>query len=99
MKLFAETANSSLAVKGAAETAKDVLSEDVYAMYKIYDEPNVKVLMAPTFNVPKGCKVNVTDEIFNPISDVMNGSMSVEEWAQNVEKAFAQVRADLEAAA
>lgn len=99
VKLFAETANSSLAVKGAAETAKDVLSEDVYAMYKIYDEPNVKVLMAPTFNVPKGCKVNVTDEIFNPISDVMNGSMSVEEWAQNVEKAFAQVRADLEAAA
>jgi bind_CPR_0540: carbohydrate ABC transporter substrate-binding protein, CPR_0540 family len=38
------------------------------------------------------------DEIFNPITSVMNDEMTVEEWAQNVEAAFAQVRADMEAA-
>ena len=48
--------------------------------------------------VPADCKVNPKDEIFNPITSVMNDEMTVEEWAQNVEDAFAQVRADMEAA-
>ena len=36
----------------------------------------------------------------SPIGDisVMNDEMTVEEWVQNVEDAFAQVRADMEAA-
>ena len=42
--------------------------------------------------------INPKDEIFNPITSVMNDEMTVEEWAQNVEDAFAQVRADMEAA-
>ena len=37
-------------------------------------------------------------KVFNPITSVMNDEMTVEEWAQNVEDAFAQVRADMEAA-
>ena len=41
---------------------------------------------------------NPKDEIFNPITSVMNDEMTVEEWAQNVEDAFAQIRADQEAA-
>ena len=32
------------------------------------------------------------------LRSVMNDEMTVEEWAQNVEDAFAQVRADMEAA-
>ena len=47
---------------------------------------------------PADCKINPKDEIFNPITSVMNDEMTVEEWAQNVEAAFAQVRADMEAA-
>lgn len=42
--------------------------------------------------------MNPKDEIFNPITSVMNDEMTVEEWAQNVEDAFAQIRADQEAA-
>ena len=99
VRLFAETSNSSLAVKGAAELAKDLLSEDVYEFFKVYDEENVKVMLSPTFTVPKGCKINVTDEIFNPMSDVMNGTMTAEAWAQQIEQAFTQVRADIAAEA
>ena len=40
---------------------------------------------------------NRSDRV-NPITSVMNDEMTVEEWAQNVEDAFAQVRADQEAA-
>ena len=36
--------------------------------------------------------------VLSPITSVMNDEMTVEEWAQNVEDAFAQVRADQEAA-
>ena len=48
--------------------------------------------------VPADCKINPKDEIFNPITSVMNNEMTVEEWAQSVEDAFAQVRADMETA-
>ena len=37
-------------------------------------------------------------EINSDIKVIRNDEMTVEEWAQNVEDAFAQVRADMEAA-
>ncbi|MFR0056026.1 MAG: hypothetical protein ACLRVO_19410 [Blautia wexlerae] len=65
-------------------------------MYGIYEEANASSLIMSFAAVPADCKVNPKDEIFNPITSVMNDEMTVEEWAQNVEDAFAQVRADME---
>ena len=59
---------------------------------------NASSLIMSFAAVPADCKINPKDEIFNPITSVMNDEMTVEEWAQNVEAAFAQVRADMEAA-
>ena len=78
--------------------AKDKLSTAIYNMYGIYDEANASSLIMSFSAVPADCKINPKDEIFNPITSVMNDEMTVEEWAQNVEDAFAQVRADQEAA-
>ena len=69
-----------------------------YNMYGIYEEATASSLIMSFAAVPADCKVNPKDEIFNPITSVMNDEMTVEEWAQNVEAAFAQVRADMEAA-
>lgn len=86
------------ATKSAREVAKDKLSTAIYNMYGIYEEANASSLIMSFAAVPADCKVNPKDEIFNPITSVMNDEMTVEEWAQNVEDAFAQVRADMEAA-
>ena len=95
---FAEASGALYATKSAREVAKDKLSTAIYNMYGIYEEANASSLIMSFAAVPADCKVNPKDEIFNPITSVMNDEMTVEEWAQNVEDAFAQVRADMEAA-
>ena len=95
---FAEASGALYATKSAREVAKDKLSTAIYNMYGIYEEANASSLIMSFAAVPADCKINPKDEIFNPITSVMNDEMTVEEWAQNVEDAFAQVRADQEAA-
>ena len=95
---FAEASGALYATKSAREVAKDKLSTAIYNMYGIYEEANASSLIMSFAAVPADCKINPKDEIFNPITSVMNDEMTVEEWAQNVEAAFAQVRADMEAA-
>ena len=95
---FAEASGALYATKSAREVAKDKLSTAIYNMYGIYEEANASSLIMSFAAVPADCKINPKDEIFNPITSVMNDEMTVEEWAQNLEAAFAQVRADMEAA-
>ena len=95
---FAEASGALYATKSAREVAKDKLSAAIYNMYGIYEEAKASSLIMSFSAVPADCKVNPKDEIFNPITSVMNDEMTVEEWAQNVEDAFAQIRADQEAA-
>ncbi len=98
VKLFAEKAGSIYAVKAGRELAKDYVSEATYNMYGIYDEANTASLVMNFESLPSGCKINVSDEVFNPITSVMNGEMTVEQWAESVEAAFAQIRSDKAAA-
>ena len=96
---FAEASGALYATKSAREVAKDKLSAGIYNMYGIYEEAKASSLIMSFSAVPADCKVNPKDEIFNPITSVMNDEMTVEEWAQNVEDAFAQIRADQKEAA
>lgn len=95
---FAEASGALYATKTAREVAKDKLSDAIYNMYGIYEEANASSMIMSFSAVPADCKINPKDEIFNPITSVMNGEMTVEEWAESVEEAFAQVRADMEKA-
>ena len=88
---FAEASGALYATKSAREVAQDKLSTAIYNMYGIYDEANASSLIMSFSAVPADCKINPKDEIFNPITSVMNDEMTVEEWAQNVEDAFAPV--------
>ena len=45
---------------------------------------NASSLIMSFAAVPADCKINPKDEIFNPITSVMNNEMTVEEWAQSV---------------
>lgn len=95
--LFAEHAGSIYATKTGRELAKDYISTATYNMYGIYDQENTKSLIMNFEALPSSSKINVSDEVFNPITSVMNGEMTVTEWAESVEDAFAQIRQDREA--
>ena len=69
---FAEASGALYATKSAREVAKDKLSTAIYNMYGIYDEANASSLIMSFSAVPADCKINPKDEIFNPITSVMN---------------------------
>lgn len=96
--LFAQYSGSIYATKTGREIAKDYISDANYNMYGIYDQANTKSLIMSFEALPSNCKIMLSDEIFNPITLVMNGEMTVEAWAESVEDAFAQIRADRAAA-
>ncbi len=96
VKLFAEHSNGIYALKAATGLCKDIVTPGVYNMNTVYD---VGVSMVVGFDaLPQGCKVVVGDEVFNPLTDIMNGDMTTQEWSDGVEAAFALIRADIEAA-
>ena len=37
----------------------------------------------------------MSDEIYKPISDVMNGQLSVSNWSDNLNKTYEQIRQEL----
>lgn len=98
VKAFAEASGAVYATKNARELSKDALTESSYNMYGIYEEENTKSLLMSFDALPDNCKINVSDEVFQPLTSVMNGEMTAQEWADSVEKAFAQIRSDMEAA-
>ena len=98
IKLFAEKANGVGPTKDATEMVKDMISDSMYNMYGIFNEEGV-VAIVPSFDVQaQGSKIDLVGELWNPASDVVNGTMTAEEWAESIEDAFAQIRAELEQA-
>lgn len=98
IRLFAEKANGVGPTKDATEMVKDLLSESMSGMYSIFSQDGVASIV-PAFNVQaQGSKIDIGGELWNPASDVVNGNMTAEEWAESIENAFAQVRTELEAA-
>lgn len=103
VKLFAEKANGVYALKDAQNLCKDVLTAKGTKSSFVYDSFNVfndsTSMMMNWDALPKGSKVNVSKEIFdNCMTLVMNGTMTTDQWMDNVEKAFTQVRSDVAAA-
>ncbi|MEG0692695.1 MAG: extracellular solute-binding protein, partial [Oscillospiraceae bacterium] len=97
VELFAQKAGGVYALKDAAETAKPFITSGVYNTFSVME--SAKVMMLGWDPLPKGCKIVVYPEIFeNCVTPVMNGTMTTTQWAQSVEKAFAQIRADQAAA-
>nr|WP_324292212.1 extracellular solute-binding protein [uncultured Sphaerochaeta sp.] len=92
IKLFAEKANGIYAVKGANELVKGVVSDGVYDMFSAYE--GAVSMVVGWSALPKGSRVSINDEMFNPVSAIMNLNATADDWAAGVEKAFAQIRAD-----
>ena len=99
VRLFGEHANGVMAVQGAIELVKDYVSEGTYSMFSVYEDSNATPLVTGWDALPQGSKVAINDEFFAPISDLMNGTLTAQEWAEGVEGLFAQIREDAARAA
>ena len=91
VKSFAAKANGVYALKKATEWSKGIVTDGVYNMNEIYDSATSMVYGWDA--MPEGSKVDISASVFNVISDVMNGTMTAQQWADGVEAAFAEIAA------
>jgi N-acetylglucosamine transport system substrate-binding protein len=96
VKLNAEKSKGVLAVKGAPELAKEFISESTYNVYKAVDSGIVTVNGAFK-SVAKGSKYNPSDEIYKPISSIMNKQLSLDEYSARLYKIYTNIQKELNA--
>lgn len=93
-KLMAGLNGGITAIKGAVEMAKPYIDPSIYEAFKVIDN-GVTPVSADLFTPVANTTIVITDEIFNPMSSVMNNKMTVDEWVQRIEKATVQIRKDM----
>lgn len=91
-KPFAEKANGIYSMKKATEWSKGIVTDGVYSMNGIYQDATSMVFGWEA--LPEGSKVDMVVPVFNAVSDIMNGNMTTQQWAEGVEAAFKEVNAD-----
>lgn len=90
----AEKAKGLFPIKGSLDHCRPVMAESLQGMYEMF--ANAKPLFVNFKPLPAGSKVNIAQELYeNNLTHVMTGEKTVDEWMENVEKAFAEAREDL----
>ena len=90
VKLNAEKSSGIAAVKNGAEMAKPFVPESVYNSVKVFDN-GVKPILFQWKVTPK-TEIVINDEVYNPINNIMNKKMTVDEWINRADKASTKLR-------
>lgn len=96
VKLNGEKAKAVLCVKGAADKVKSYLTPSSYDCYSAV-EKGMKLVVSTLNPVAKGSTINPSDEIYKPISDLMNGQLTVKKWANDLNGVYKNIRNGLKA--
>lgn len=95
VKLFAEKAGGLVAVKDAVNLIEGIVDPSMHSMLSIYADPDAKVFVQGYKAPPAGSKFDVIGELYGKgIVPLYNGEITPQQWSQQVEKAFASVRAE-----
>ncbi len=89
--LNAELSKGIVPIEGAVDMAKEFIPESNYSCFQVLDEENVAILPV-RFATADNTEINMSDELFKPISSVMNKELTAKEWASNLEVASDKVR-------
>ncbi|MGO4373824.1 extracellular solute-binding protein [Paenibacillus sp. MCAF20] len=94
--LFAKKANGTFALKGAQELSRNYLTPGVYEMFSAYEGATA---ITQEWNIiPKQSKEDIRNQLFKKaITPIMTGKMTTEEWMNQVENAFADIQANMNA--
>jgi N-acetylglucosamine transport system substrate-binding protein len=95
IRLNGEKAKAVMAVKGAVELVRNSITPSAYDCFKAVENGMVPV-MGTFRQIAKDSKINVSDEIYKPLSAVMNKQMTVDQWSYKLEDLYARIRAELE---
>lgn len=94
--LLAQKSTGIAAVKGVTEMVKEYVPASSYETMKVFDS-GVKPLFIKWKATPP-TQIKISDEIFNPITSIMNKKLTVDEWVERIEKATAVIREDIKKA-
>lgn len=89
--LNAELNHAVVPIEGAVEMAKEYVPASNYSSFKIFDESDVLPIMVG-FEVATNTEINMKNEVFQPISSIMNKELTASDWAANLEVASDKVR-------
>lgn len=94
VKLNGEKAKAVMAVKGATDMVKNYITPSSYNCFKAVEQ-GMKPVVAALKPVANGSKINIADEIYKPFSSIMNKQLTVQEYADKLEKVYSKVRDEL----
>ena len=94
IKLNGEKAKAVMAVEGAVELVKDSITPSSYECFKSVENGKLPV-MGSFKQLAKGSKTNVTDEIYKPLSGVMNKQLTAAQWGDKLDSVYAKIRREL----
>lgn len=94
-RVMAEKCNTVLCMEGALDAVKDIVDPNLAELYHVFDDTYPII---PGFaTLPAGSKVNVLETMYgNAMTKMLGGEITAEEYADIVEKAFAQIRDEQE---
>ncbi|HOV62819.1 MAG TPA: carbohydrate ABC transporter substrate-binding protein [Spirochaetia bacterium] len=97
VRLNGEKASGVMAVKGAVELVKDVITPAAYNTYKAV-ESGMYPVAGRWAVLPSNSKLVINDEVYNPIAGIMNRQMTGAEYAAKLDKIWKQARKEIDAA-
>ncbi|WP_404455548.1 carbohydrate ABC transporter substrate-binding protein [Virgibacillus necropolis] len=89
--LNGKKAKGVMAVKGAVDLVKDYITPSSYNTYKAVEEGMTPVT-SDWKPLPKGTNIMPQDILFNQAASVMNGEMTIDEWADKMYEVYSQVQ-------
>lgn len=93
IKLNSEKSTGVIAIKNGAELAKDYLPASVYNSATVF-ERGVKPVIFKWRRMPI-TEINIENEVFNTVSDIMHRHISIDQATERVEKLFSNIRVAL----
>lgn len=94
VKLNAEKSKGILAVKGAPDLVKEYISDTTYNVYKTVDS-GIVAINGSFKSVAKGSKYNPSEEVYNPISSLMNKQMTLDQYSAQMTKLYTELNQEL----
>jgi N-acetylglucosamine transport system substrate-binding protein len=96
VRLNGEKARAVMAVEGAVELVRDSITPSSYECFKAVENGMMPV-MGAFGRLAKSSTVNAANEIYKPLTAVMNRQLTTDQWAEELDRLYLRVRTELAA--
>ena len=91
--LYAEHAGAVMATVNGLEIAQPFITDGLYGMFGAYNQEGAGSLVVDFMSAPEDSIININEEIFGPVQEVLNGEMTAEVWAEQIDAAMRAIEA------